>query len=171
MRQYCERSCNGKYCPLWKDDAASVIDALSRDGSVLDGQLDLEKIGYFGMSFGGCSAFYTPHFDSRVKAAVNLDGVLCGGQRSLEPVDIPLMLCGQRTDMLRDSGVNPAQKLTCILFEDALHSDFTNLPLWMEQLFRCNAGFITLQISQREDMARMSIIRAIWMFNIEAVFQ
>lgn len=134
IRQYCAESINGRYCPVWKDDAVSVIDALSQSSFVLAQRVEKDKIGYFGMSFGGCSAFYTPHFESRIKAAVNLDGALFGGQREMKPVDIPLLLCGQRADLLRDSGINPAQKLTCILFEDALHGDFTNLPLWMERL-------------------------------------
>lgn len=70
--------------------------------------LDLDAIGMFGQSAGGFTAAQTMHDDRRIKAAVNLDGVLGYTQRDDDPshpstvgidgVDRPLLLMGKEGD-------------------------------------------------------------------------
>ena len=64
---------------IMADDAAFVIEQLGEmnDGksdSLFDGKLDIEKIGIIGHSVGGAVAYNLAINDSRVKAAINLDG-------------------------------------------------------------------------------------------------
>ena len=64
---------------IMADDAAFVMEQLSEmnDGkfvSLFEGKLDLEKIGIIGHSVGGAVAYNQAINDSRVKAAINLDG-------------------------------------------------------------------------------------------------
>ena len=66
---------------LWRnvDDAGRVLDELMRldahdPARGLTGRLDLQKIGILGYSFGGAVAAEFRRQDSRVKAAVNIDG-------------------------------------------------------------------------------------------------
>jgi predicted dienelactone hydrolase len=63
----------------WSRDQRFVIDQLARMQSgdqptPLAGRLDLDRIGVFGMSFGGASAAWTCARDARCKAGINLDG-------------------------------------------------------------------------------------------------
>lgn len=135
LKEWFAGSIQNRYCDTWRDDVIFVLDGLHRldqSGWFLTGCVDFSRTGIFGMSFGGSTAFYTPHFDSRFKACVNLDGALFGGQAGLPPLPIPALLCGQRADLLRDSGLPPHSRTACILFPCAEHGDFTNLPLWAE---------------------------------------
>ncbi|GGY55434.1 alpha/beta hydrolase family protein [Pseudoduganella albidiflava] len=63
-------------------DEKSVLDWLARQnatrGALLDGRLDMGRIGAFGHSFGGATALQVQRTDERVKAAVNLDGTVYG---------------------------------------------------------------------------------------------
>lgn len=68
---------------LWVEDAKFVLDELERmsgpaASGFLSGRLDLGKIGMFGHSFGGATAAQMLLADSRVKAALNMDGTLYG---------------------------------------------------------------------------------------------
>jgi predicted dienelactone hydrolase len=66
---------------IMADDASFVIDELEKmnDGkieTIFKGKLDLEKIGAIGHSVGGAVAYNLAINDSRVKAAIDLDGVV-----------------------------------------------------------------------------------------------
>jgi predicted dienelactone hydrolase len=66
---------------IMADDSSFVIDQLVEvnDGkieSVFKGKIDLEKIGAIGHSVGGAVAYNLAINDSRVKAAIDLDGVV-----------------------------------------------------------------------------------------------
>ena len=64
----------------WAEDMIYTIDLLetwNREGE-LKGKLDLNRIGVFGHSNGGGAAGMVPLFDTRVKAAANLDGITWG---------------------------------------------------------------------------------------------
>ncbi|MBW1294067.1 alpha/beta hydrolase family protein [Aquimarina litoralis] len=64
----------------WSKDLMSVIDHLEtwNKTGFLKERLDLDKIGVFGHSRGGGAAGQTALKDSRVKAAVNIDGIQWG---------------------------------------------------------------------------------------------
>ena len=54
------------------------------------GQLDLDRLGSFGHSFGGATAIESARIDTRCKAAVDIDGEVLGEALSLG-VENPLM--------------------------------------------------------------------------------
>lgn len=64
---------------IMADDASFVIDKLEemnagKMDSILKGKLDMKRIGAIGHSVGGAVAYNLAINDSRVKAAINLDG-------------------------------------------------------------------------------------------------
>ncbi|WP_274914029.1 alpha/beta hydrolase family protein [Streptomyces sp. WZ-12] len=95
-------------------DARFVLDQLARGGAdsalptELRGALDPSAVGMFGQSAGGFTAVQTMHDDPRIRAAVNMDGVMGYTQRDDDPshpssvgldgVDRPLMLMGMAGD-------------------------------------------------------------------------
>lgn len=92
---------------IWLDDTAFLLDQLaaidtlagreesSRASGVLDvfhGRLDLQRIGIFGMSYGGAAAGQFCARDERCKAGLNMDGMQLG-ERAIEiRLDRPFML-------------------------------------------------------------------------------
>jgi predicted dienelactone hydrolase len=63
----------------WSQDQRFVLDQLERvqsgeERTPLAGHLQLDRIGLFGMSFGGATAAWTCARDERCKAGMNLDG-------------------------------------------------------------------------------------------------
>ncbi|MCZ4272681.1 chlorophyllase/cutinase-like alpha/beta fold protein [Maritalea porphyrae] len=65
--------------PKWIENNSLVLNALPKlqTGEIenaLAGKMDLDKIGYFGHSFGGAVATHMGMNDERIKAAFNLDG-------------------------------------------------------------------------------------------------
>lgn len=78
----------------WTADARFVLDKLEdlagdRE-SLFYNALDQENIGMFGHSFGGATAIQICRHDPRVKAAVDLDGMLFGADYAA-PVGKPIM--------------------------------------------------------------------------------
>ncbi|MBN2118725.1 MAG: dienelactone hydrolase family protein [Anaerolineales bacterium] len=66
---------------IMADDASFVIDKLSemdagKIDSIFTGRLDIDQIGAIGHSVGGAVAYNLAIHDSRVKAAIDLDGVV-----------------------------------------------------------------------------------------------
>lgn len=61
----------------WVQDVKFVlteIEALNAGDSIFAQRIDLSKVGVFGHSFGGATAYQACYQDDRIKAAVNLDG-------------------------------------------------------------------------------------------------
>ncbi|MEU4350153.1 hydrolase [Streptomyces sp. NPDC023838] len=89
-------------------DTRFVLDRLAHLPAGLGRRLDLDAIGMFGQSAGGFAAAQTMHDDRRVKAALNMDGVMGYTQRDDDPsnpstvatdgVDRPLLLMGMDGD-------------------------------------------------------------------------
>jgi predicted dienelactone hydrolase len=77
---------------IWLDDTAFLLDQLAsidsfaRDGQpsresgldAFNGRLDLQRIGIFGMSYGGATAGQFCASDERCKAGINMDGMQLG---------------------------------------------------------------------------------------------
>lgn len=68
---------------LWVEDAKFVLDQMellneSDHKGIFSERLDMDKVGMFGHSFGGATAAQMLLADSRVKAALNMDGTLYG---------------------------------------------------------------------------------------------
>jgi predicted dienelactone hydrolase len=63
----------------WASDTKALLDELERVAagaakSPLEGRLDLDRVGVFGMSYGGATAGEFCVQDPRCKAAINIDG-------------------------------------------------------------------------------------------------
>ncbi|MFC8685182.1 alpha/beta hydrolase family protein [Brevibacillus porteri] len=68
---------------IWLEDAKFVLNNLEQMAqndpqNRFTGRIDLDKIGYFGHSFGGALAVQMLQSDSRIKAALNMDGTFAG---------------------------------------------------------------------------------------------
>lgn len=59
-------------------DTRFVLDRLAALDSVLDGALDLHRVGMFGHSMGGATTAAAMHDDHRIRAGADLDGTLYG---------------------------------------------------------------------------------------------
>ncbi|GGP35803.1 alpha/beta hydrolase family protein [Streptomyces melanogenes] len=89
-------------------DTRFVLDQLRHLPGPLPRLLDLDAIGMFGQSAGGFTAAQTMHDDRRIRAALNMDGVMGYSQRDDDPanpspvgtdgVDRPLLLMGMDGD-------------------------------------------------------------------------
>lgn len=72
-----------RHMSLWTDDVSFILDQLEQlnkqdDQELFTGRLDLDRIGMFGHSYGGATAAQMLLKDSRIKAAINMDGTLYG---------------------------------------------------------------------------------------------
>jgi len=95
---------------LWLDDTTLLLDELARTGgaapgghgsmSVADrqaamerfaGRLDLERVGVFGMSYGGAVAGEFCSQDARCKAGLNMDGLQYGAAGTSLQIPRPFM--------------------------------------------------------------------------------
>ncbi|HEF1904893.1 TPA: carboxylic ester hydrolase [Bacillus cereus] len=68
---------------LWEEDVSFVLNQIEKlnendETSFFTGRLDTSRIGMFGHSYGGATAAQILAKDSRVKAAINMDGTLYG---------------------------------------------------------------------------------------------
>ncbi|WP_088835175.1 alpha/beta hydrolase family protein [Paenibacillus tyrfis] len=72
-----------QYIPLWTDDATFVLDQVDKlnrndpEGR-FTGKIDIDRIGMLGHSFGGAVTMQMLKNDSRVKAALSMDGGFYG---------------------------------------------------------------------------------------------
>ncbi|MHC8669691.1 alpha/beta hydrolase family protein [Bacillus cereus] len=68
---------------LWEEDVSFVLNQIEKlnendETGFFTGRLDISRIGMFGHSYGGATAAQILAKDSRVKAAINMDGTLYG---------------------------------------------------------------------------------------------
>lgn len=82
----------------WAHDTRALLDELERmaSGAVpspLQGRLDLERVGVFGMSYGGATAGEFCAMDQRCKAAINIDGGQYGRLID-DSLMVPLLIIG-----------------------------------------------------------------------------
>ena len=115
----------------WVMDTKYVLDEL------LDGThgplpfitlIDTSRIGVMGMSIGGATAAELCKVDHRIKAGINIDGLLYGNSYQLG-LKVPFLMIQSQDD----TGLNEYLKsvshndYTEITFEQARHSDFTDM--------------------------------------------
>ena len=120
---------------IWTQDTQFVLTQIERMNrgevdSPFAGHLDTERIGVFGQSFGGATAFQVCAIDSRCKAAINLDGTQWGTILDT-PLQAPfLMVYGEMTDRLNDWVLNtsPASGYS-LRVNGAWHVNFTDFNL------------------------------------------
>ncbi|UKS26556.1 dienelactone hydrolase family protein [Paenibacillus sp. HWE-109] len=86
-----------EHIPLWTNDAAFVlnqVEKLNQNDSAgrFTGKLDLERIGMLGHSFGGAVTVQMLQKDSRVKAALSMDGGFYGSPVSEKGFGKPFLM-------------------------------------------------------------------------------
>jgi len=96
----------------WVEDASFVLDqveklAASDPDQRFTGRMDMNNVGMFGHSYGGATSVQALMNDSRIKAALNMDGALYGERRIPEEgLNKPFMM------MSADSSVENMKKTT-----------------------------------------------------------
>ena len=90
--------------PVWSGDTRFVLDQLEqlapgRPGGELSGRLDLDRIGIFGMSFGGSNAGEVCRLDPRCKAGINIDGEQFGPLALDDSLAVPYLIVASGTAM------------------------------------------------------------------------
>lgn len=139
------------YLDEWSKDAQSVLDWLENvnEGEIheknwlkqVKGQLDLNKVGYLGHSFGGATASYTLAIDNRFKAGINMDGYPYGNTHELGVKQPFLTIIGDKS--LTADAIDDEDYLTefynrieaisgsdhVISLKGAVHFDFSDFPL------------------------------------------
>lgn len=90
---------------LWVGDLRFTLNQLEKlnadSKSLLQGRLDLSRVGVFGHSFGAASANQWAKEDARVRAAVAIDGTLLGDVASDPIIPKPLMVMHSAVTMDR----------------------------------------------------------------------
>jgi predicted dienelactone hydrolase len=140
----------------WAADTSFVLDQLpalnATEGAFL-GRLDLERIGLWGMSFGGATSFRVCLTDARCQAAANLDGFQFGLATLDAGLGVPALMmysepnAGMNQPML-DLATGPVYELTVA---GSTHYNFMDFTL-ASPLFRW-LGFVG-----EVDGARMSAL-------------
>ncbi|MFI2128689.1 alpha/beta hydrolase family protein [Lysinibacillus fusiformis] len=96
----------------WVEDAKFTLDQLEKlvendPDQRFTGRLDMENVGMFGHSFGGATSTQMLMRDSRIKAAINMDGALYGKvEVPEEGLQKPFLL------MSADYSLNITQQMT-----------------------------------------------------------
>jgi len=132
--------------------------------------LDLNRIGITGHSLGGATAGAAMAHDSRLKAAVNIDGTLYGGlpkSRGYRPF---LVVESNKGGKGRFARYEAGNQLLFKQFgggyryelEDADHYSFTDVPLLLAPPARLLAGYLLSlgQVSTKTHTATVSLVDA-----------
>lgn len=82
----------------WALDTKALLDRLEGQSatpgdSLFRGRLDLQRIGVFGMSYGGATAGEFCRLDARCRVAINIDGTPWGGLVD-DSLRVPLLIIG-----------------------------------------------------------------------------
>jgi predicted dienelactone hydrolase len=121
---------------VWTADTKFVVDqiAASHVGAPFAGRLDLERLGVFGMSFGGATAGQFCVEDPRCKAGLNMDGFQwdTGSNRRLA---VPFLYFVREGSTENDAIYATSQSdVFKVNFKNATHFNFTDLnlvlPVW-----------------------------------------
>ena len=133
---------------VWVDDLGSVLDALeaaSDDGPLgrLRSAMDLGRIGVLGMSFGGAASAQFAHQDTRVRAAINLDGGQFHDTLLDAQIRVPLLMVHSRfaasfadgggyNDLFYEPWAQAGQsgRVWRYVIEDSGHLDFTDMTVF-----------------------------------------
>ncbi|WP_289355972.1 dienelactone hydrolase family protein [Paenibacillus sp. S-12] len=86
-----------RHIKLWREDTAFVLDQVEKlnRGDIDDrftGRIDTSRIGMFGHSYGGATAAQMLVEDTRIQAAINMDGLLYGSNVPDTGIGKPILL-------------------------------------------------------------------------------
>lgn len=133
----------GRSTYIWSADTRFVIDWLEKlnneeKTNPFYQQLDLSRLGVFGMSFGGVKAAHVAFEDNRVKAALSLDGGVPGGEFIDHSLDVPFMfmksvssnaLLNANRLVLEHMMGRSNNDVYNITVRGSMHADFTEIAL------------------------------------------
>jgi len=140
---------------IWAQDTQFALTQIEQMNlgqveSPFTSRLDTARIGVFGQSFGGATAFQVCAVDSRCKAAINIDGTQWGTLLDT-PLQAPfLMIYGETTDHLNDwvLTTSPASGYS-LRVNGASHINFTDFNL-VSPLFKIPQLGILGEIDARQ---------------------
>jgi predicted dienelactone hydrolase len=140
QREYLEKgTALNALMEIWVDDLRFVVDeieASTRHGrEQAQGKIDLARIGFLGMSYGGGAITEFCKVDMRCSAALNLDGGTFGKRQRL-PLPVPYLALLSPTnakyfDYLQYGSTNDYYQ---VVVDGALHVDFTDASVTMPLL-------------------------------------
>jgi predicted dienelactone hydrolase len=120
---------------IWTQDMQFTLNQIEQmhSGQVespLAGHLDISRIGVFGMSFGGATAFQLCAVDSRCQAAINMDGTQWGNLLDI-PLQTPfMMMSGEYTNGINDWALsNAPERGYNVWVIETTHENFTDFNL------------------------------------------
>ena len=118
----------------WADEISFVIDQLGKmngTGSMFSKRMDLDRLGGFGVSFGGAAAVQACITDSRLKAAINIDCPQFGDLLDHE-LRQPVMFMDSeqyrhKNDLFLKINGNPTYT---VLVRGTTHQNFSDIGFW-----------------------------------------
>jgi predicted dienelactone hydrolase len=143
---------------IWTEDTQFVLTKIEQmnSGQVASpftGHLDTARIGVFGQSFGGSTAFQLCAVDPRCQAALNMDGSQWGNLLD-NPLQTPfMMMSGENSIGINDWALsNALESGYNIYVRDAYHINFTDFnlvsPLFKFPLFGALGKIDTRQMER-----------------------
>lgn len=184
MTQLVERAPGAnKGVKIWVNDTSMLLNELARQGSGVDagidrlmGRLDLDRVGLFGMSYGGAAAAEFCSQDARCKAGLNMDGLLYGAAGTSLKIEQPFMFLNsdrRREAAARVGGVSmdkPApfdpndfaftqarNRVYSLTIEGATHMGFSDFAL-ADELGRLSGMYGTIEPRVMRDLLNESIL-------------
>ena len=134
----------GEHLRIWTDDTLYLMDELEKiqlgeQDLMLTDKLDLDRIGVFGMSFGGVAAVQVCSEDSRCHAGINLDAGLprdYSGRAIESPLNQPfLFMLREDQAAMVHTNMNAVENTAYgIRVRGTTHLDFTDLFLYLPVL-------------------------------------
>lgn len=127
--------------PVWRADATFALDELQRLNadatSPFHGTLRLDRVGFFGHSFGGATALALCQQDARCAAGADLDGTpVADTQGVAVPRPFLFMVEGYAHGCASDASCRPVWQAyqdasgpaTFVTLDGAAHSNFSDVP-------------------------------------------
>lgn len=121
----------------WVADTRFFLDELEKmtknDNRGFYSKLDLDKVGIFGMSFGGATAINLGIHDNRIKAVIDYDGYAYGDTFE-DGVKAPIMLISREHAIGRDDVIylQAEKEAYYVIVNGAYHANFNDSYLWVK---------------------------------------
>jgi pimeloyl-ACP methyl ester carboxylesterase len=117
---------------VWTADTGDVVDWLEgaaheRDLAFLRGRIDLDRLGVFGMSFGGATATRFCGLDDRCRSGVNLDGQVYGDVVGRPPGGPFMFMNNERSTGMNRVAFDATEEIAYhVTVPGTRHADFTD---------------------------------------------
>lgn len=149
--------------PIWTQDTQFVFTQIEQmnHGQVVSpfaGYLDTSRIGVFGMSFGGATAFQVCAIDSRCKAALNMDGFQYGTLLN-DSLKAPfMMMYSQANNGINDWALDDSpQSGYRLVVKGTTHENYTDFNL-VSPILQMLGGLGTIDPWQMERIMNAYIL-------------